>query len=213
MGRSMLTLAITTSTSIVGIAMGSSIRQIETDRRHAEEIPLLISQVAEQESVKVSEIERLVVDIGPGRFTGLRVGVAIAKGLALATGAEVVGLTSLEILAAGHQARPVAAVIDARRGEVFQQVFGPNGPLDAPVVGDPTVLGPQLGEVSSIGDGADRYRDQYGGEAMSYLNGGVPSAAVMLRLADVRPSIKGDELVPVYLRDPDVTVNIKTRGG
>jgi len=209
----MLTLAITTSTSIVGVALGGALRQVTTDRRHAEELPLLIQQVAEQESVAVSDIERLVVDIGPGRFTGLRVGLAMVKGLALATGADVVGLTSLEILAAGHPGRPVAAVIDARRGEVFQQVFDSEGAVGDAIVGDPAVLGPQLAGIAGIGDGADRYRACYGAEPAAHLDGAVPSAAAMLALADGRQSVSGEQIAPVYLRDPDVTVNIKTRGG
>ena len=120
----------------------------------------------------VTDLDLVAVDLGPGLFTGLRVGVAAAKGLARSLGIGIVGLSSLEILAraaadCGHGGH-VLAVVDARRGEVFAAVRegrGDPGPGD--LLGRPGPLLPaglvdglrELGGVPivAVGDGAQRY--------------------------------------------------------
>lgn len=211
-----MTLAVTSSTSVVGVAIGPAgaddqaavvADQIETDRRHAEELTPMIGAVLRRAGVSIGDLELLAVDVGPGRFTGLRVGLATVKTLALALGVPVVGLTSLEILAAAEVERPLVAVIDARRSEVFQQRFDPAG--GPAVVGPPEELASDVeGAAAVVGDGADRYAELYGAEVRP---GRVPSAAVMIRLATQRPSGPGAAIEPRYLRDPDVNVNVKTR--
>ncbi|MGF1596100.1 MAG: tRNA (adenosine(37)-N6)-threonylcarbamoyltransferase complex dimerization subunit type 1 TsaB [Acidimicrobiales bacterium] len=221
----MLSLAVTSSTSVVGVAVariegadgdgglavgGLVAHEVATDRRHAEELtPLLVLTLAEA-GVAMGDIERLVVDVGPGRFTGLRVGLATVRTLALALDVEVVGVTSLEILAAAVVERPVVAVVDARRAEVFQQRFDDGGPVGPPVVGPPAELAAAAAGAVVVGDGADRYLEIYGPAVVTGRN---PSAATMLRLAADRPSRPGHRIEPCYLRDPDVHINVKTRPG
>lgn len=221
----MLSLAVTTSTAVVGVAVGragapldgSVLRQVTTDRRHAEELTPLLQAVLDEAGVAVAEIEQFVVDVGPGRFTGLRVGLATVRTLALATGRPVVALTSMEILAGAEQERPLLAVVDARRAEVFQQRFALDGPVGDAVVGRPEDLAEAGTENESaltdkdlvvVGDGADRYREIYG---TGVRPGRVPSAAVMISMSRDRPARRGTEITPLYLRDPDVNVNVKTR--
>ncbi|MEM8925071.1 MAG: tRNA (adenosine(37)-N6)-threonylcarbamoyltransferase complex dimerization subunit type 1 TsaB [Actinomycetota bacterium] len=222
----MLTLAVTSSTAAVGVAVGRAgaspedvaHRALITDRRHSEELtPMVAATLAEAEAT-IDDIELFAADVGPGRFTGLRVGLATVRTLALATGRPVVGVSSLEALAAAEpDADDLLAVIDARRAEVFQQRFIGGRAADEPVVGRPEELvaacavdpadGPPE-RLVIVGDGADRYRELYG---PSVVEGRNPSAAVLVSLAADREPVAGVEVAPLYLRDPDVNVNVKTR--
>lgn len=213
MVRSVLTLGITTSTSIVGVAVANGTEvlaeaSVETDRRHAEELTPMLVEVARNAGVEFADLQRLAVDIGPGRFTGLRVGLATIRTLALALDLEVVGISSLELLALGLPQPEVAAVIDARRAEVFQQLFSNGKALSEPVVGDPELLCTEIGpSVVACGDGADRFGEHY----LNRIEGQAPSAALLVVLADGRRARPGPEVTPLYMRAPDVQINIKTR--
>ena len=112
-------------------------------------------------------VERIGVGVGPGSFTGLRIGIATANGLGQALGIEVVGVGTLEALARGAMAdgRAVLAVIDARRGEVFASLRDPRGET----VWEPFVAAPEkvakrvseLGETPlAVGSGALRFRHE-----------------------------------------------------
>lgn len=207
-------LAVTSSTAAVGVAAAIdgvvvAAEQVTTDRRHAEELTPMVASVLAAAGWVVADVDIFAVDVGPGRFTGLRVGLATVRSLALAFEAPVVGMTSLELLAADHEG-PVSAVIDARRNEVFHQRF-----VDGVAVGD-AVVGPatemvelvESGDVV-VGDGGDRYVEVYGPHARRA--GHEPMATTLARLAFERPAVPGPEVVPLYLRDADVQINIKTR--
>jgi tRNA threonylcarbamoyladenosine biosynthesis protein TsaB len=100
-------------------------------RGHAEALVPLIAAVMSEAGVDFTELDRIAVTVGPGSFTGLRVGVAAARGIALATGKPAVGVTTLAALAAPFLAadgsKAVLAVINARHGRVYMQLFGPGG--------------------------------------------------------------------------------------
>ncbi len=209
----MISLAITTSTATVGVAVGDENRllgseQQVTERRHAEELAPMIQRVLDTASIAMSDIDRLVVDIGPGRFTGLRVGLATVRTLALALDKQVVPVTSLETLAAACDTSPVLVSVDARRGEVFQQHFVNGQPQSDPVVGAPDELAPSLEGLVVVGDGVDRYPELYGQAGVA---GRQVQADVMLRVAQTRKSLAGTEVKPLYLREPDANPNVKTR--
>ncbi|MDA3039936.1 MAG: tRNA (adenosine(37)-N6)-threonylcarbamoyltransferase complex dimerization subunit type 1 TsaB [Actinomycetota bacterium] len=218
-----LILGITSSTARVGVAVG----RIETDsvtvlaettssddRRHAEDATPLMLEALNLAGVTVQDIGRLAVDVGPGRFTGLRVGFSTVRALAFALDLPVTGVSSLEVLAAeqGPTAQvPVASVIDARRSEVFQQVYGPDGPVGPPLVGPALDLAPTVpGNAVALGDGADRYLTLYS-DRVAVVSGREPSPSWLLRLAAFRPALDAANVEPLYLRDPDVQINIRTR--
>ncbi len=219
----MITLALTSSTALVGVAIANvddggllAERSILTDRRHAEEITPMLAAVVAQAELSIADIERIVVDVGPGRYTGMRVGIATAKALAFALGVPVVSITSLDLIARAARELdahdgPIFAVIDARRDQVFAQEAD-----DAGLVGDPLVLSPAdlvdrlPPDALLVGDGADRYADQFELVAAVRRNVG-PGIASGALLPVSYPSGPGTLVAPVYLREPDAAINIKTR--
>lgn len=100
-------------------------------RGHQERIAPLVDELAREASIAFLEVDRIGVTCGPGSFTGLRVGLAFAKGLGFALGRPVVGIGTLQALAAGTEGE-AAAVIDARRGQVYVQAFRDGEPLVPP---------------------------------------------------------------------------------
>ena len=197
--------------------------EVVTDRRHAEEMGPRLQEVLDAAGVTLADLDRLVVDIGPGRFTGLRVGLATVRALGFALDVPVIGLTSLAVLAAGAQppidgggSRAVTATIDARRSEVFQQTFVGGLAVDRPRVGTPEDLAP-LARGLVIGDGVDRYFDLYARSAATTgiepIRGVRPDATAMIALSRGLPGTVGSEVRPLYLREPDAKPNIRTRAG
>jgi tRNA threonylcarbamoyl adenosine modification protein YeaZ len=107
------------------------------ERGHAEALLPLIARVAAKSGIEFSALDRIAVAVGPGSFTGLRVGIAAARGIALATGKPAIGVTTLRALAAPHAGtgRPgsILSCIDARHGQVYFQSFDSDGEaLDEP---------------------------------------------------------------------------------
>ena len=213
----MITLGLSSSTALVGVAIARdddvlAEKSILTDRRHAEEITPMLQSVLVDAAVDLSEIERIVVDVGPGRYTGMRVGIASAKTLAFALGVPVAPITSLELIGAAAPAHdgPRFAVVDARRNQVFAIELGSTG---SPLVVSPTELIEQLPPNSLlVGDGADRYQAEFESVA-SVSVGVVPSVAAAALLDRMIVGGPAAEISPLYLREPDAAINIKTRPG
>jgi tRNA threonylcarbamoyladenosine biosynthesis protein TsaB len=126
-----LILAIDTSFGAVSAALvsttGAVVAHVEADNApgtQAETLPPLVAEMFAGAGVAFKQLARVVATVGPGAFTGVRIGLAFAKGLKLATGATVLGVTTLDCLAA--QAKPersIGVVLDAKRGEVYAQAF------------------------------------------------------------------------------------------
>jgi tRNA threonylcarbamoyladenosine biosynthesis protein TsaB len=115
-------------TEVVGMRARESLPMV---RGHAEALMPLIARVMDAAELEFSELDRIAVTTGPGSFTGLRVGIAAARGIALAAAKPSVGLSTLAAYAAPLIAKddniPVAVVIDARHDQVYLQVFGVGG--------------------------------------------------------------------------------------
>jgi len=106
-------------------------RSVPMMRGHAEALMPLIVTVMSAASIEFADLDRVVVTVGPASFTGLRVGVAAARGIALATGKPAGGLTTLAVLAAPFfevdESKALLAVVDARHDQVYMQLFSPGG--------------------------------------------------------------------------------------
>ncbi|TBY86054.1 tRNA (adenosine(37)-N6)-threonylcarbamoyltransferase complex dimerization subunit type 1 TsaB [Rhizobium leguminosarum] len=104
---------------------------------HAEHLIGIVDRALDQAGLALSDVERLAVTIGPGSFTGIRVGVAAARGFALSLNVPAVGVTTLQVMASAQRDktphRAVLAAMDAKRDEIYLQFFAADGsPLDAP---------------------------------------------------------------------------------
>lgn len=194
----MLILAFDTATNVATSAL------VEDGETFGERVGLPgrlledLNELLEQADAAPTELNGLVVGIGPGSFTGLRMGLAAARALGLALDLKVAGVSTLEALAAG--APGALPVIDARRKEVFTLVDG------EPVAITPSRLGNSLlqGQVC-VGDGAVRYREILAAAGAEIPPDGsplhVPYARLHARLAE---TFGPAELVePMYVRAPD----------
>jgi tRNA threonylcarbamoyladenosine biosynthesis protein TsaB len=158
------------------------------------------------------EVEAIAVGVGPGSFTGLRVGIASARGLGASLGVPLVGVSTLDALARGvgsAAARPVAAVLDARRGEVFAALYEPSGErLWDPWVGTPDALCERLAGLAepplAAGSGALRFSDELARRGVE-VAGGEVAHRVAARHVCALAAQGGPQLPlePIYLRPPD----------
>lgn len=231
----MLILGIETATEQVSVAVGGhegviGLFEVNRGRRHAETLTPAIEFVCRQADVTLAEIGCVAVDVGPGLFTGMRVGIAAGKAFAQALRVPMIGISSLDLLAfpLRHTDRVIAAVIDARRGEVYyafyRQVPGGVQRVSEPTVGRPDDLAADLQargqEAVCVGDGALRYRDELSDVrklefAEQWLSH--PSAAPLVQLAHAKAlreeTVNPWDLQPLYLRKPDAQINWQVRTG
>ena len=179
---------------------------------HAARLMLLIEQALGQAGVDWGAVERIAVGVGPGGFTGLRIGVATARALAQGHGLPLVPVGSLEALALGAGgAGAVAAVLDARRGEVFAGVWEDGRERSAPAAVAPEVLAQQLvrfgDTIRAVGDGAVRFRAELEAARVTVPADGDPvhrmRAAPLCRLGAGGGAAERDRLLPDYRREPD----------
>jgi tRNA threonylcarbamoyladenosine biosynthesis protein TsaB len=228
-----LILGIETATEQVSVAVGGhegvlGLFEVCRGRRHAETVTPAIQFVCKQADIGLDEISVIAVDVGPGLFTGMRVGLATAKALAHALRVPMIGMSSLDLLAfpLRHGVKTVAAVIDARRGELFYAFYRPV-PGGVQRVGEPACgnVSDLIGDVMArgddvlmVGDGALRYREEISVElrcdfAEQFLSR--PSAAPLVQLAHARALreewVNPWEIAPMYLRLPDTQINWSTR--
>jgi tRNA threonylcarbamoyladenosine biosynthesis protein TsaB len=177
---------------------------------HAARVLVLLEQALAQGGVAWEAVERIAVGVGPGGFTGLRIGIATARALAQGRGLPLVGVGSLAALAADAPGT-VAAVLDARRGEVFAGVWEDGRERIAPSALAPAALAERLAAldapVQAVGDGAVRFRAELEEAGVVVPADGSSvhriSAAPLCRLGAVGEPAERDGLLPDYLREPD----------
>ncbi len=227
-------LAIETAAGLVGVALGDAEGPLvgvwlRGDRRHAETLSPAIDHVLAQAGASLSDVEAIAVDVGPGLFTGLRVGVATAQGLAMGLGVGVVEVTSVDVLArevadAGFDG-PIAAVVDARRGEVFAARYAAGAAAasstssaslsSSPSRYTPDALAEELaGEPGTVlaGTGAHRYADRFARAGLRIASVREPSPRTLVSIAASRIASGAEPVTPaavrpVYLREADARIN------
>jgi tRNA threonylcarbamoyladenosine biosynthesis protein TsaB len=228
-----LILGIESASTQVGCAIGGHEGVLASfhaarGQRHAETLAPAIDFVRRHARVEFDELGAIAVDIGPGLFTGLRVGVTTAKALAQTLRLPMIGVSSLDLLAfrVRYTNRLIVAVLDARRGEVFsafyRQVPGGAQRLSEYILGKPEDLAWELlatgEECLVVGDGALRYPTVFAEAARTEfgdLGDAYPSAAALVELAHPRALreefVPSWELKPLYLRKADAEINWESR--
>jgi tRNA threonylcarbamoyladenosine biosynthesis protein TsaB len=178
---------------------------------HAAQLLPLARRALEAVGATFADVRRIGVGVGPGTFTGLRIGVATARALAQGTGAELAAVSTLEALAeAAGGDRAILAVLDARRGEAFAAGYRDGTQLSGPVAVAPEGLAaladPAHAPWLAVGDGAVRFRDRLvpaadvpGDDSTLHR----VSALAVCRLARAAPTVDRDALLPEYVRPPD----------
>jgi tRNA threonylcarbamoyladenosine biosynthesis protein TsaB len=217
--------AIETSTALGSVALFDGDRLVAEDSRrvsnaHGESLLPMVDAIFARAGWTPRDVARWGVGVGPGSFTGCRIGVATVKGIALATGAEVVGVTSLDALAFGVEAGLVVSVVPAGKGELYLQAIRGGRTVLAPThlrfadipsciaslrAGEPVVvLGEGAAEVdwSSLGEVTRCTAPPHD----------APRAVSVARLAMARAPEDADALEPVYVRPPEITVPSVNKG-
>ena len=223
-----LVLAIETATPRCSVAVGheAGLRasfSVDRDRRHVEAVVPAIAAALRAAGLALADLDALAVDIGPGLFTGMRVGIATAQALGLGLDLPVHPICSLDVLAHPfrHAARPVAAVVDARRGEVFRSLHRSGIETAGPACVSPMALAAELAALGgglAVGDGALRHRAVFEAPSLIEVVAAMPSAegALELALAAVAAGAAGldpGQVQALYLRAPDAQANFAVLAG
>ena len=231
----MLILGIESASTQVGCAIGGHegvLASVHSSRgkRHAEVLTPQIDIVRRQARIEIDEISLVAVDIGPGLYTGLRVGIASALAIAFARSLPMIGVPSLDLLAFPMRFtnKLIVTAMDARRGEVFSAFYRsvPGGVqrVRAFHVGTPDDLVTELMAASEdvllVGDGALRYKDNFRGLGKVEIADhgfAFPAASSLVQLAHAQALreqfVQPSEIRPLYLRLPDVDIGWTTRDG
>ena len=221
----MLVLALDTAMHACSVALVDSgrVRAHRFEQRargHAEALLPMVESARAEAGVDYRDLDLLAVTTGPGIFTGLRIGLAAARGLALAASRPLIGVTTLEAIAAAVadatavNERPIYVAIDARRGELFGQAFAADsGPLGAPRLLSAAAVAGQLSQAPAIvaGSGARLIERQLAGSRpdVDFVDRpSEPDAAFVARIAAARgpPAADAGPVRPLYLRAPDATL-------
>ena len=210
--------AVETSTNLGSVALFDrgdlvAVEEQRVSNAHGESLLPMGSALFAKVGWRPSDVARWGVGIGPGSFTGVRIGVATVKGIALATGAEVVGVTSLEAIAHGVVAEPgevIIAVLSAMKGELFLQAW-----RDSVEACEPTYVKEGLASAWIAALGAPSVV-LVGEAALGLSVAGLPHrmltsqphdlphAAVIASIAASRSPCQ-EELEPLYVRPPEIT--------
>jgi tRNA threonylcarbamoyladenosine biosynthesis protein TsaB len=218
-----LALDTATPATVVGVATpdGALLAQRRHDPGTGEKpghttqlLPLAHAALTEA-GASWSDLTRIGAGVGPGTFTGIRIGVATARALAQGLDVETVALSTLHALALGADPThdgPVLAILDARRGEAYVAAYDPAGTQILP----PSAWAPERlaelpalapGSWQAVGDGAIRFRAELEAVGVAVSPDGADlhrvSAGPLCRLAAEAPPVPCDGLVPEYVRAPD----------
>lgn len=228
-------LAIETAVEHVGVALGDyngvvAHAMLASDRRHAESLTPMIQFILQQAGITMDQVSAVAVDVGPGLFTGMRVGMAAAQSIAWALEIPMVAVCSLDVVAMNADAEDsiVAAALDARRGEVYWALYRMRGNgaepqrLTEPVVSLPEDMAVHLADrgedIVCAGSGFDRHAALFLESPWARMAGPAstfPSALNVVALASHRiaadDTVSPTDIAPMYLRAPDAEINWLSR--
>jgi tRNA threonylcarbamoyladenosine biosynthesis protein TsaB len=229
-----LILNLDTSTRICSVALANNgellgLKESHEDKSHASLLAVFIKQVLEENNVKVSDLDAIAVSKGPGSYTGLRIGVSTAKGMAYASGIQLISVDTLSAMASGvinghlldreqssgNMTFYLCPMIDARRMEVYAAVYGPSGEMVEPTSAK-VIHKDSFGELLEkhrmifFGSGADKCRNIIQHHNAEFLEGIETSAKFMVPVAESAWQQKDFEDIayfePFYLKDFIATI-------
>jgi tRNA threonylcarbamoyladenosine biosynthesis protein TsaB len=185
--------------------------RLEHPPAHASELMPAVHDAMERAGLGFEGLAAIGVGVGPGSFTGLRIGVATARALAGSSGAELRPVSSLRALAAGIAAAVRLPLIDAKRGELFAALYEGDEERWAPFAAGPEELVERLREARAparaAGDGSIRFRELLEAAGIPVEPAGSSAHVVrglhVCRLAALAPARSPEAVVPDYLRQPD----------
>jgi tRNA threonylcarbamoyladenosine biosynthesis protein TsaB len=212
-----LAVDTTTARGSVAVVEGDALRgesRLDSPEGHSPRLLPAIASLLESLRLGPEDVEGYAVTLGPGSFTGLRVGISTVQGLALASGRSCIGLPALDVLAAliAGTADTLVAMIDAYRDEVYTGVYDRAGRLVSPrrVASPERAIEGVSGAAAFVGDGAERHRERIAARCPgAVFPARDPFIAGMLgRLAAPRlaagEGVEPEALRPLYLREADV---------
>ncbi|MEQ8193282.1 MAG: tRNA (adenosine(37)-N6)-threonylcarbamoyltransferase complex dimerization subunit type 1 TsaB [Rhodospirillales bacterium] len=194
-------------------------RAAAMERGQSEALLPMIEAVMNEAGAGYDDLDAIAVTIGPGAFTGLRIGLAAARGMALAAACPVIGVGTLEAVARGvpeseRSDRRILVVLDAKRADHYAQTFAPDlSPLNEPRALPAAAIAALVKDTPVVlaGDGAALIESALDGAGVDYIVStapGIPDAAAVAALAAARWSAgaRPESLPrPLYLRAPDVS--------
>ncbi|MFT7571974.1 MAG: tRNA threonylcarbamoyl adenosine modification protein YeaZ [Paracoccaceae bacterium] len=228
-----LTLSLETSADVCAAALVADgealgVRQVEMSRGHAEALVPMVQDLAQQVGVVLTALDLIGVTRGPGSFTGVRTGIAAARGFAIASGAPAVGVSSLEAVARGAARaadmasspprpipRPILCILDTRRADYFAQTFDQAGAASsAPAVMSPADLFLLIGSLQPVlaGNAVSRFLSEYDGDPDTLQRApgtGNPDPVDVALIAETilgNEGVAKDTLSPLYLRAPEAKI-------
>jgi tRNA threonylcarbamoyladenosine biosynthesis protein TsaB len=210
----MLVIDTATQATVVGVALGEEVIERRHDPEpgerpgHVSQVLALAEEALAAAGTELAAMEGIGVGVGPGSFTGLRIGIATARGLAHATGLPLTPVSTLGALAVAAGDGLVLAVLDARRGEAFVALWEGGRQVSAPrAIAPEDLAAAAAGATLAVGDGAVRFRGQLEPAGVTVPQDGSPlhrvGAAGLARLARIAPVVARDALLPEYVRSPD----------
>jgi tRNA threonylcarbamoyladenosine biosynthesis protein TsaB len=212
--------AVETSTPIGSVALfenGALIAEAEqrVSNAHGEALLPILDRLLSAAGWKAKDVERWGVGIGPGSFTGTRIGVATVKGIAIATGADVIGVDAFAAVSNGVEINDnemMAAVLDAQRGEVFVQSACIKAPVFAAIGNALRLFDSLTSPLVVVGAGGALVDWSSAEFPIRFVTGAhhdVPRASSVGKIALRSAPTNVDALEPFYVRPPDITVSKK----
>jgi tRNA threonylcarbamoyladenosine biosynthesis protein TsaB len=214
----------TTTGSVAIISESSVIAQysLNIEITHSERLMSTVDRVLKDTGIAIGEMDGYAVAIGPGSFTGLRIGLAAVKGLALVTGKPIAAVPTLQALAWNlpHAAHPVCPMLDARKKEVYAATYRFEGPVLVHVMAEAVLSLASLSERMSgttifTGEASHLFRGEiqeiFGERALFAPHSAIlPSASTVaelgLEMIKRGKQADPDSLTPMYIRRPEAEV-------
>ena len=212
-------LAIETSSPVCSVALLSENQVFEKSEllanRHSEVVLQFIKDLLDQAQIKLPELDAIAVGNGPGSFTGLRLGLGVAQGLAYGIDKPLIPVSSLKVIAAQAQAEHILVAVDARLKEVYWQCFHRSGSGQLTELSTIQLAKPASIQLpddqenwQGIGSGLDVYSETLVPSLIakaSWIKGSLPKADTLIQLAKLSiqksAGIKVSDITPSYVRN------------